>query len=620
MPVAADVDHLDPLVAVSIASGATPMRLLQDQATAMLLEAAARQGTLGADLDKLLPADPGLPPTSYLLAGWVSAAGSPGSLLALRTMGTHDWRHAPSIVFPGLVLALYVADATRFAAAFDNGPAATAIDTVASVAEPRSTAQAGFVDAADTQLIGTHLVHLLGVANVSTTGICSRVQGFIDSTIGAVFDALGHLQAPPAPDTGNGFLGFVGAGIQAAFDLSTGLVNGLIDVGRFLVVNGIKLATQPIRDQIAKVAGVLAVISSIVSLLRPWTIRMDASPRATRKAIGDEPGRPGTLGATVDLGGMDEWPVDIADCALQAGVTLPPLEPVGAPVSWTVDQSPGDLIIETAGRATVLDTVGHAEAAYRTTEESADLANGDAVTGVVTARATIRRKEISDLQTKIEQLLLAQIPGLVRAILAPILKGPIETVLQAVPALLDSHGDVAVGVGYHVMSPTTTTTPPTTPPGPTANSTATTIPSVDPCSLITEQEAATALGFDPGPGREDPFGNPADCAFALSNNSPGIVIVDVHSGPPIGGKGGFDRVLAQARVSGQRSVSVLDGIGAGAFRTTSPTGGPENGPIATVVFYKGPTTVSVSLAFDGKDRPIPSDQVVPLARAASGRL
>ena len=616
MPVVADADHLDPLVAVTTASGATPMRLLQDQATAMLLEASAGQGTLGADLDTLLPAGPGLPPTSYLLAGWVSAAGSPGSLLALRTMGTRDWRHAPSIVFPGLVLALYVADATRFAAAFANGPAATATNTAPSVAEPGSTAQAGFVDAATTRLTGTHLVHPLGVAHASTTGICSRVQGFIDSTIGGVFDALGHLQAPPAPDTGNGFFSFVGAGIQAAFDLSTGLVNGLIDVGRFLVVNGIKLATQPIRDQIAKVAGVLAVISSIVALLRPWTIRMAASPQATRKAIGDESGIPGTLGATVDLGGLDEWPVDIADCALQAGVTLPPLKPVGAPVSWTVDQSPGDLIIETAGRATVLDTAGHADAAYSTTEESADLARGDAVTGIVTARATIRRKEISDLQTKIEQLLLAQIPGLVRDILAPILKGPIESVLQAVPALLDSHGDVVVAVVYHVMSPTTTTTPPSPP----ANSTATTIPSVDPCSLITEQEAATALGFDPGPGREDPFGNPADCAFALSNNSPGIVIVDVHSGPPFGGKGAFDRELAQAKASGRRSVSVLDGIGAGAFLTTSPTGGPENGPFATVVFYKGPTTVSLTLAFDGKDTPMPSGQVVALATTASGRL
>ena len=39
-----------------------------------------------------------------------------GSLLALRTMGTHDRRHAPSMVFPVLVLALNVDDAIRFAA------------------------------------------------------------------------------------------------------------------------------------------------------------------------------------------------------------------------------------------------------------------------------------------------------------------------------------------------------------------------------------------------------------------------------------------------------------------------------------------------------------------------
>jgi len=34
------------------------MRLLPDQATAMLLEASAGQGTIGADLDKLVPANP----------------------------------------------------------------------------------------------------------------------------------------------------------------------------------------------------------------------------------------------------------------------------------------------------------------------------------------------------------------------------------------------------------------------------------------------------------------------------------------------------------------------------------------------------------------------------------
>jgi len=48
----------------------------------------------------------------------------------------------------------------------------------------------------------------------------------------------------------------------------TGVVNGLIDAGRFLVVNGIKLAVQPILNEVAKAAAALAVVATITSLLR----------------------------------------------------------------------------------------------------------------------------------------------------------------------------------------------------------------------------------------------------------------------------------------------------------------------------------------------------------------
>jgi hypothetical protein len=51
---------------------------------------------------------------------------------------------------------------------------------------------------------------------------------------------------------------------------------------------------------------------------------------------------------------------------------------------------------------------------------------------------------------------LAQIPTLVRQILVPILQPAVEAVLAAVPALLDSHADINVGVVYHEMSTTTT--------------------------------------------------------------------------------------------------------------------------------------------------------------------
>ncbi len=96
-----------------------------------------------------------------------------------------------------------------------------------------------------------------------------------------------NATVPPANSVNSsgssiGVLDFFGAGIQTGLNLAVGVVNGLIDAGRFLVVNGIKLAAQPILDQVARVASALEVVALVTGLLRPWTIRMDASPPQTR--------------------------------------------------------------------------------------------------------------------------------------------------------------------------------------------------------------------------------------------------------------------------------------------------------------------------------------------------
>ncbi|MGZ4680343.1 MAG: hypothetical protein ACXV4D_09255, partial [Ilumatobacteraceae bacterium] len=325
----ADAGQLKPIVAAPAAIEPTPFRLLSQQVDAELVEAAAGQGVLGADFDRVIGVEPGLPPPSFLVAGWVSTSGSPGAALARRIMGNHDWTKAPQTLFPGLVLALYSADAARFADALAGPQAPSPSDTTAPA---ETVAPAG--------------LRATVALRHRTIGVCSLVKGFVDNMVGAMFDALGHLQTPEVPSTGNDVLDFFGSGIQAGLNLATGVVNGLIDAGRFLVVNGIKLAVQPILNEVAKAAAALAVVATITSLLRPWTLRMTATPPSTRKAVGDEPSLTGTVSATVDLGGLDQWPADIADCAQTAGVTLPPLKPEGAPIVWTLEQSPGDLAVQ----------------------------------------------------------------------------------------------------------------------------------------------------------------------------------------------------------------------------------------------------------------------------------
>ena len=143
----ADAGQLIPIYAVPAAIEPTPFRLLSEQLDAELVEAAAGQGVLGADFDRVIGAEPGLPPPSFLVAGWVSASGSPGASPARRIIDDHDWTKAPQTLFPGLVLALYSADAARFADALAGPLTPTPSDTTAptdTTAPAETTRPAGF--------------------------------------------------------------------------------------------------------------------------------------------------------------------------------------------------------------------------------------------------------------------------------------------------------------------------------------------------------------------------------------------------------------------------------------------------------------------------------------------
>lgn len=589
----ADAGQQEPLLAVSTSLPATPIRLLQTQLKAGLLEVADGQGVLGSSLDAGIPTDPGLAPPSFLIAGWVSGSGSPGALLAHRMMGDHDWTQAPSLLFPGLVLSLYSADAARFADALAGPGTALPTDASESVTPDQPASRVGAPGPRG-------VTGSAGLSRPLTVGVCAQVKGFVDSMVASMFDALGHLSSPQVPSAGNVALDFFGAGIQTGLNLAVGVVNGLIDAGRFLVVNGIKLAVQPILDQVARVASALGVVALITNLLRPWTIRMVADPASTRKAVGSEPGLAGTVGATVDLGGFDEWPAEIIGCAETAGVTLPSLKPLGAPITWKFDQSPGDLAVEDPGKATVLDAKAHAELAYTTTQEDEETAKGDVRTGTMSFHVSIRRKEIADFQQTIGNLLFAQVPSLIAPILSALLRPTLDSVLAALPSFFDSTAQIPVPVVYHESTTTTTSTPPIA-----------TGLAIDPCLLVTEQQAGGALGYDPGPGVG---GGPNGQQCEYGTGTPGALTISVFTGPPRGGQGPFQQAEANAQnLTGKGFSGIAGGIGDGAFAVLL-------GPGAVVTFYIGDTTVVVFLRFKDPHTLNPGSQAEGLAAAAATAL
>ena len=120
------------------------------------------------------------------------------------------------------------------------------------------------------------------------------------------------------------------------------------------------------------------------------------------------------------------------------------------------------------------------------------------------------------------------------------------------------------------------------------------------CSLITEQEAGTALGADPGPGQEI---SPGHCIYGTGASSLNIVEQTLP-----GGKAGFDGL--RSAMAGT-AIDVV-GVGDAAF-------GQFSGSMAVVEFYKGDTLLALSLDLGGATT-LQGERAITLAKTAASRL
>ena len=144
-------------------------------------------------------------------------------------------------------------------------------------------------------------------------------------------------------------------------------------------------------------------------------------------------------------------------------------------------------------------------------------------------------------------------------------------------------------------------------PAPTQGASARTI---DPCSLVIEREAATALGSDPGPPTRP---NSRECVYG-----PGFGDTTVPTlwaaVVPTGGKAVFAVGSAYRAPEKEAFFEVVSGIGDAAFES-GKTG--DQGDIATLTFLKGDTMVVVTvLSPAGTAR----NNVISPARKAASRV
>jgi hypothetical protein len=166
----------------------------------------------------------------------------------------------------------------------------------------------------------------------------------------------------------------------------------------------------------------------------------------------------------VDLGGFDQWPPAVADCAATAGVPLPDLKPAGAPCRWQVVNLTRPLIASDAP-PTALDGDSRAVLSYHTLSEDAETAKGDPVQGKVKVTVAIQRPAVADLQRVLANALFAQLPALVANVIRPMLGPSVDNLIAKIAALAESRASAIISVTYHTPKVKTPTPEPTKPSG-----------------------------------------------------------------------------------------------------------------------------------------------------------
>ncbi len=364
-------------------------------------------------------------------SGRVKGARTPGGDYARQLVGGQDLRHAADVRFPLLVVTLFSSDVAIHVGGATGEPPPP--PTVADGSHPSGV--------------------VLTLTAMGDFDPCDAFSDMISSTVESILEAV-HIPPPRVGATGISFLDDI---LQAGAELVVGFLNWAIGAGVSILVNGVRVLLKPVLDVIAKAAGILSIVAELVSVFRPWTIRFLTSEDPTRKGIDPEVVID-HVQAIVELRGLDQWPTQLQSCASLAGVTLPELKPIGAPVRWALSEDPVDADLATdiahddkisAGQA-----AGVADLTLQTGQESLDLVrSGFESPGQVIVGATITRTQLENFKRTVHQLafgLLDGLPKFVRDLAEQYAGRPLDEFLDRLISFMDQHGETTVTVIYHI--------------------------------------------------------------------------------------------------------------------------------------------------------------------------
>ena len=423
---------------VPVAGQDTGWKLIDDQVRTMALEAHYGAGIAGADLDATIDTEADLAPPSYILGGYVAAADTPGSRAAQSLMGVEDWteedwREAPSVVFPQLVMSLFVADMVRERDADAN---ATAL-----VERP-------FAAAADRGFDARPPVPPPMPITVAAGGVCSAMSNFISSALSTIFQKM-RLGEPP----------------RGVLVVPVRIWNFVVRVLETVVTTIVRQFEQHVLDKIGQVVAIVGTIASIISLVRPWSVSITPEPGVREKEIAGiravESGRLVARYVTAD-GIQEDWPGWAIDCARNARRELPSLKAEGSTVKWSgLRQSPPSLVQEN-GKGSALDAQGAARLDFTTLMDSVEEPY-KTVPGRISVSVTVEQRAIRNLADWAENEVWGMIPWQVGGALSAYLRPYLDRIKGKLTDLLSKNSSGQMPILYHVEEDATPT-PPSTPP------------------------------------------------------------------------------------------------------------------------------------------------------------
>ncbi len=385
------------------------VRVTPWQAQNMAAEAANEGGVSGAELAAISPAPEGAPPIGYLISAWALDYDSDGARFAHALLGEQDFHHPEAILFPSLVMTLFLADATAdYDAAEYQASAALGVVTVMSLAVPEARA----------------------------AGVCSAVGTFIQRAIATVVNAL------KVDTSGGGFFGFLGRIWNKAVDLATGFVIGLIQA-----------VTRPIVQIMVTIFGAIETIRQLSTFLVAWRSTLEPKPETNKFGIDDAKVH-GRVTLTV-LDNRIPIPEPILECAELFDVNLRDAgSAAGSKVSWTATNMGRPDLSRIDSAEEVLDRNQIAQYDYLTGQESAKTAKGEEHAGLLKLVSSVHRNDIEKVRKLFTALVFDQIPssirGVVRSIVGPIL----DAATNHLTSITDVRSTGYVAITFHGEKPT----------------------------------------------------------------------------------------------------------------------------------------------------------------------